>query len=147
MGVPCPSLPSRPAGSQHPFGSSICSIPSITAEHSLSPASFTPSAVPLACAWATMFAHGAGGAYHVPLDRQLRAFKRLPIPRPCHERRNGDETAPLPDGSPFWSRRFAILLIAGSYLRRSNITRFIRNSPCGSSLALWLARSPPCSWP
>ncbi len=22
-----------------------------------------------------MFAHGAGGAYHVPLDRQLRAFR------------------------------------------------------------------------
>jgi hypothetical protein len=48
-----------------------------------------------------MFAHGAGGAYHVPLDRQLRAFRRFLSPRPCHERRNGDETAPLPDGSPF----------------------------------------------
>lgn len=58
-----------------PFGSSICSIPAITAKHSLSPASFTPSVVPLACAWATTFAHGTGGAYHVPLDRQLCAFR------------------------------------------------------------------------
>ena len=66
---------SRPAGSQPPFGSSICSIPAITAKHSLSPASFTPSVVPLACAWATTFAHGTGGAYHVPLDRQLCAFR------------------------------------------------------------------------
>ena len=140
------SLPD-PAGSQPPFGSSICSIPAITAKHSLSPASFTPSVVPLACAWATTFAHGTGGAYHVPLDRQLCAFRGFLSPGHA----TNDEMAMRQRHSLmaylFWSRRFAILWIAGSYLRRSNVTRFIRNSPYGSSLALWLARSPPCSWP
>lgn len=49
-------------------------IPTIAAGPSLPPASFTPSAIPIPCGLATMGWHGAGGAYHVPLDRRSDAL-------------------------------------------------------------------------
>ena len=50
-------------------------IPTITAEPSLPPPSFTPSPLPFPCGQDTTSFRGVGGAYHVPLARLLSALR------------------------------------------------------------------------
>ncbi len=108
-------------------------VPAITAGPSLSPASFTPSVIAVSCDPATMDWHGADGAYHVPFDRCRDALSSSLSP----DRASDDEmvigkhhpqTAYLFGHGASWSS-----VTTHSYLRRSNVTRFIRSSPYGST--------------